>query len=101
MAESSLIIFVKSFILDVMQGSEFASDILQNHLVEMFHLQKHYLFRFFKQIFWESCIYCMYGICNTVWLFVNFGIETWELELELIFLYCHYLRFRKACGLQT
>ena len=43
----------------------------------------------------------MYGICNTVWLFVNFGIETWELELELIFLYCHYLRFRKACGLQT
>ena len=51
MAESSLIVFVKSFILDVMQGSEFASDILQNHLVEMFHLQKHYLFRFFKQIF--------------------------------------------------
>lgn len=44
MAESSLIIFVKSFIVDVMQGSEFASDILQNHLVEMFHLQKHCIY---------------------------------------------------------
>ena len=43
----------------------------------------------------------MYEICSTVLPFVNVDIETWELELELIFLYCHYLRFRKAYGLQT